>query len=159
MKIRAKFRCMDCTQHCNNHIDYRFMPVIATTADEEDKTFWEATPGGEAKLSFAQPSKFWDKNGKGDPGGPVPEYKPGDYFYIDMEPDEDGSWLLDSKLDEGGRGHAKFIFRDKKKHHMMPGQSYSTLELHIDNQRAFAGLGVPLKKWKITFTFARASDD
>ena len=160
MKIRAKMRCMDCTQHYNHSVDYRFMPVIATSEDEEDKSFWEATPGGEARLTYMQPSKFWDEHGKGKPGFPSHEYKPGDYFYVDMEPDEDGDWTLASKLDNGGQGHVHFNFWRKTEHFMEPGmKNGSKLELHVDNQRAFDGLGTPLKKWKITFTFARASDD
>lgn len=161
MKIRAKMRCMESTQHWNNRVSYRFMPVTGHgdgKAAEENKSFWEATPGGEANLSFVQHSKFWEEHGDG-PGFPVPEYKPGDYFYVDMEPDEEGEWALSSKLDNGGHGNVEFTWWRKFGHTNEPGQRHSKLELHVDNERAFEGLGKPLARWKITFTFAEASDD
>ena len=163
MKIRAKLRCMDSTQHWNNRVTYRFMPVTGHgdgKAGEENKSFWRYTPGGEAELGVIQNSKFWTEHGKGKPGFPVPEYKPGDYFYVDMEPDEDGLWTIDRKTDRGdGNGEVDFVFWQKRDHSMQPGQNHGKLNLLIDNPPAFEGLGKAGAKWKVTFTFAEASED
>jgi len=159
MKIRAKMRCMDRTEHWNHYLDYRFMPVIGKgDASDENKSFWEATPGGEARLNFKANSPFWAEHGEA-PGFPVPEYRPGDYYYVDMEPDETGEWTLSSKTDNGGSGNVKFTWWRRFGHANEPGQRHSTLELHVDNESAFEGLGKPGVKWRVTFAFAEASDD
>lgn len=157
--IRAKMRCMERAQTYDNHIIYRFLPVIGRgDASEEDKSFWEATPGGEAQLMFQGRNKYWDENGDS-PGEVPPDYKPGDYFYFDLTPNDDGNWTLHEKKDRGGQGEVDFKFWCKRKHHLEPKQKHSTLNLLVDNQRAFDLLGPPKEKWDLVITFAEPSDD
>lgn len=82
--IRAKFRCMSVSQSWENIHTAAFRPVYQKKNGqeshnfEENKLFWEATPAGEATLTYQGPHEF----------------VPGAYYYIDMSPNPEGEWRL-----------------------------------------------------------------
>ena len=82
--IRAKFRCMSITYNADQPTEVRFLPVAPKCSSypegcEENKAFWDASPSGEMKAGIPK-------------GANVP-FIVGDFYYIDMEPSDEG-WKL-----------------------------------------------------------------
>jgi hypothetical protein len=76
--IRAKLRCMNKTINWNGQVDFRFMPVLGGTPENED--FYKYTPAGEVTMAF-----------QGEPAAAgTPELVPGQFYYFDFEQHRDG---------------------------------------------------------------------
>lgn len=143
--VRAKFRCMRVTKSWDKTTTVVLSPVTEKTDDEG---FWKYTPSGECELSYYQED---------------PPFEPGAYYYIDLQPvseHSEGIWAHNEKTDQGnGQGTVKlsvspfYDYRNPK-----PGMRHSRLELGIDSQPAFDALGEPGSFWRVSFTFAEASD-
>lgn len=149
MRIRAKFRCMKVSQTWENIHEVDFRPVYQKRGDnpycnsEENQRFWDATPAGEASLTFAGPHEF----------------KPGAYYYIDMVPNQDGYWgLSELKLYGSGSYNAGDVWFMSGWNHE-PGQMrHGQVKMTIRFPETIKLFGDPGGKWDVTFTFAENSD-
>jgi hypothetical protein len=138
-QVRAKFRCMEISRFWNGGCTLvRFLPVMAKngcradeeTASEENAAFWQATPSGEAKLQFPTLD-------------PV-SYEIGHCYYLDMRPDEQGSWkLTERKHSEGQLGVVlSCSWRD-------------SVSMNICNESAWDAFDGPIGgPWSVEFTHA-----
>ncbi len=151
-QVRAKFRCMSVTKTWDCTTEVRLMPVTQSQHNKENSQFWKYTPSGECKLCFRGPAL--DASGK--------KFEPGDYYYIDMKPDEDGGWFLSTvTFRDEENGDIALTTRGGK--HMADfgegGFTYGKLDMGIDNPPAFLAFGTAGKPWAVEFNWAEGTDD
>jgi hypothetical protein len=143
---------MAVTQEWNGDRKVLFRPVLQQGPNPENKEFWEATPSGEAVLNFRGPS-FDDRK---------KEYQPGDYYYIDLMPSEDGGWLLATRTEHSGSNGSVELCTRGGKHtagYNEAGFSYGSLQMGIDNMAAFVCFDKAGAIWDVQFKWAEKSDD
>ena len=135
--IRAKFRCMRVSHEWDGKQCAEFRPITRGRGkDPDNDKFWDASPSGEASLTF-----------KGECG-----FKPGDYYHIDMGPSEDGQWELWSVTRRAsGDGEVKYGLPWKEE---TVGPFQGRLDIGITYPETLALFGDPGKKWAIEFGFA-----
>lgn len=151
-RIRAKFRCLRVTEKWNEMWVIDLGPVMQGNSNsEENKKFWEASPSGECELSF------WGK----------PEFKAGDYYYIDMDahesaPAKDGSWKMGTISHHvGGSGGVEMWFNrvyDWQVNRKPQGLLNGKLTIGIEPEKVLAMFGEPGGIWNVNFLFAEESD-
>lgn len=149
--IRAKFRCMDCTDDWNRHRIFRFRPVMQGGGkDNENKKFWSASPSGEAELQFKT-------TGPDEPR----QYEVGSYYYIDFVPDDEGTWVFSRRTQTAGYdgGEIHLSHNPEVKDYDAPGARYSSLKMSIENSPAFAMFDAVGQRWGVRFSFAEPADD
>jgi len=138
--IRAKFRCMKISRNWRGLQIAEFLPVNRSKdKDPENARFWEATPGGESQLVFM---------------GEMP-YEPGDYYYIDMEPNPEGLWSVDSMTRHETCGEVYF-----RSTYGSPAEGFMNgfLQMTIVFLEVYDKFGKPGSKWDVVFSFAEKSD-
>ena len=139
--IRAKFRCLLTTCSWDNIHRAEFKPVYQKKDNgsdgnaEENKTFWEATPSGEATLNFRGPHEF----------------VPGAYYYLDMEPDETGTWTYSSLTRFPTNGEVVLNLYCQSPN---PGLQYGTLKMNITRLGTLQLFGEVGTRLNVTFTKA-----
>ena len=143
-KIRAKFRCMKRSVDWQQHVEIEMKPAYPQCSDEpggseENRKFWEATPSGSIRLLFREESIA---------------FVPGDFYYVDVEQDDAGEWVL-STLTEGGSTLGVDLSRHwSDKDPMIDAQ----FKMHIDNAEAWSAFkGQVNKHWRVAFSPAPAS--
>lgn len=144
MLIRAKFRCMTLSHFWDQTHRAEFRPVKRSNdKDSENNIYWKATPSGEASLLF---------RGK---DLPTP-LELGGFYYIDMEPAENGEWTLFNvtRSQTGGEVQLELPWDNTREGGRMSG----TVKMSIDNPPALEGFGFPPSKWKVTFWLAESTD-
>lgn len=146
--IRAKFRCMKTSHSWDGFHGAEFRPVYQKKNGqeshnfEENKLFWEATPAGDATLTYQGPHEF----------------VPGAYYYIDMIPDEQGTWRLgEMKLWGSDSYNAGDIWLSSAWKYE-PGLRYGEVKMTIKFATTLKLFGAPGSKWDVLFHFAEASD-
>lgn len=156
--VRAKFRVLKITQDYNGTWTADMRPIQRGRGkDPENDLFWDATPSGEAALQFAE----------------KPDLKVGDYYYMDLIPDDDGDVLLASlEFHRGGQISVWFTRSHNVPHPVWPENDrrlwmYDTLKMGVgggdrfdlrDNMKAHFGLPDD-GQWRLEVTWAEASDD
>ncbi len=147
--IRAKFRCLSVTRNYENRFTYDLQPVMANSPAREDKSFWEATPSGSCEMNYLL------EEGVEEP------FVVGAYYYIDMTPDDDGVWIVNTmtKHATGRRGAngEVTLAGSGPGDWRTPGLKYSKLHMGIDNPRAMEAFGDVESKWSVVFN--RAPDE
>jgi Txe/YoeB family toxin of Txe-Axe toxin-antitoxin module len=148
--IRAKFRCLKVTIDLENRHSYNLQPVTGE-ADDEDKSFWEATPSGAAEMNYLL--KEGDKK----------PFELGAYYYINLTPNEDGDWSIRTRTEHttarrGANGEVKLAFNAPGDWRTL-GLKYSTLDMGIDNPEAMKAFSDVESKWDVVFTHAGAEAD
>jgi len=146
MSVRCKFRCLSFTHHAEPSItgtEVRMLPVIPKCASypdgcEENKSFWDATPSGECKITFAQ-------------GAEIP-FLLGRSYYIDMDPSsEEGSWKLWEVRQHPNDLGIRLGLGWRHDQEMMSAE----LEMSTGNEAAWRHfLDQVGTKWRVTFTEA-----
>jgi hypothetical protein len=147
MSVRCKFRCLSITHNATPNLtgtEVRLVPVCPKSSSypngcEENKSFWDATPSGELKVSFAQDAE-------------VP-FLLGRSYYIDLEQTDEGDDLW--KLWEVNQHSSDICIRlGLGWSHDRPMMS-AEFETCINNQNAWAPfVGHVDTKWTVTFTEA-----
>ena len=139
--IRAKFRCMSVTRKWDGHEIVEFKPVNRSgDQDPENQKFWDATPSGEAQLTFKGPCG----------------YEPGDYYYIDMGQSEDAKWFLHSvtrTIDNAGE-----VYFHRSWAEIQEGLEHGSVKMWINFPETLDLFGAPDSKWAVTFTHAEPND-
>lgn len=138
--IRAKFRCMKTSRDWRGTQVAEFLPVNRSKdKDPENAQFWEATPSGEASLVFK---------------GEMP-YEPGDYYYIDMEPNPEGDWVMDNmtRHETCGQVYLRSGYASPDK-----GLLHGFLQMSLNYLEVYGKFGQPGGKWDVVFSFAEKSD-
>ena len=142
--IRAKFRCLNVTINYENRYSYDLQPVIASGPDEEDKSFWEATPSGAAEVNFLL--------GDGD----EKPFELGAYYYIDMVPDGEGDWVVHTRSEHAtghrGANGEVVLAASGPGDWRTPGLKHSKLHMGIDNPGAMAAFKDVESRWNVVFT-------
>jgi hypothetical protein len=139
--IRAKFRCMSVTRDWNNAEVAEFRPVKRDgDKDSENKKFWDASPSGSATLTFKGPCG----------------YKPGDYYYIDMEMADEGKWGAGTISRHSGGGGSVKLYRNWEP--VDEGMIRGDLEMGVSYANVLDLFGLPDGKWNVVFSFAEKSD-
>ena len=140
--IRAKFRCMSVTRQWDGNEIVSFRPVNrGKEQDPENAKFWDASPSGEAKLTFKGPCGFL----------------PGAYYYIDMAADPEGEWTTGTVSRHcGGGGHVS-LYRQWQE--VDEGLFQGSLEIGLNYIETVNLFGAPDGVWAVSFTFAEASDN
>ena len=143
--IRAKFRCMEVAIRWDRTRRVELLPVNnhvteGQASDAENQAFWEATPSGKLNLAYTI--------------GQDCQFVVGEYYFVDLEQQGDGDWLLEpveqrvTSLTVG----LNSPWQGELLHH-------GALEMSIDNQGAWPHfVGKVGSKWKVTFSWAEASD-
>ena len=144
--IRAKFRCLNVTINYENRYSYDLQPVIPNGPDEEDKSFWEATPSGSAEMNFLLAD------------GDEKPFELGAYYYTDMVPDDDGDWVVHTRSEHatgrrGANGEVVLTLANTGDFRE-PGPKYSKVEMGIDNPGAMEQFKDVESRWNMVFTRA-----
>ena len=137
-RIRAKFRCMEVSRDWRGIQVAKFLPVNRSkNQDPENAQFWEATPSGEAQLTFMREMPF----------------EPGDYYYIDMMPE--GDWTMEhvTRHETCGEVYLRFPWASSDK-----GFQHGFLKMSLNYLNVLDLFGKPGEKWDVTFSFAEKSD-
>jgi hypothetical protein len=144
--IRAKFRCLNMSKNYENRYGYELQPVMANSPAEEDKSFWEATPSGKAEMNYLL------EDGDEEP------FELGAYYYIDMVPDDEGDWVINTRTQHAtGRRGANgeiVLAASGPGDWRTPGLKHSKLHMGIDNPVAMEAFGDVESKWNVVFTRA-----
>lgn len=132
--VRAKFRCMSVSHAWNKQFTVDLQPVTSGK-DEENKSFWRATPSGEIRLVY---------------NGDTPPFVVGEYYFVDMEEgDKSSRWrLYELRQTESQLGITLSVPWDNA----LPLVSGS-VKMGIDNVDVWAPfLGKVGAGWSVTFT-------
>jgi hypothetical protein len=134
-----------------NRYTYNLQPVMASSPAEEDKSFWEATPSGEAEMNYLL-----------EEGGDEP-FVVGAYYYIDMTPNDDGDWIVNTRTQHatnrrGANGEVTLAASGEGDWRTI-GLKHSKLHMGIDNPKAMEAFSDVESKWSVVFTLAEADDD
>lgn len=127
-------------------------PVLQQGKNPENAEFWKFTPSGDAQLNFRGPAL--DSRGK--------EYSPGDYYYIDMNKDEDGGWLLSTVSHSGPEtGSVELCSRGGKytADYNEEGFTYGKMVMGLDHAPALGWFDNAGGPWSVVFTWAEESGD
>ena len=143
--IRAKFRCMEVAIRWDKTRRVELLPVNdhitqGQASDTENHDFWEATPSGKLNLVYTS--------------GQECQFVAGEYYYVDLEQEDAGDWLLEPVEQRVSSLNVEFHspWQGEHLHH-------GVLEMSINNQTAWpAFVGKVGSKWKVTFSWAEASD-
>jgi hypothetical protein len=145
MIVRAKYRCMSITNRWDGTTEIEFQPVTNRTDNEENCSFWKYTPAGAASLTY------WK--------GHEAPFGAGDYYYIDIEQDDEGLWCLDKNVDQGERLDVH-LGTNWLKPEELGGIRHGKFEASIDNPSGAAPFRDQVgTKWSVAFIYAEPSDD
>lgn len=150
-EVRAKFRCMSVTKKWDGSSIVEFAAVLQQGKNPENAEFWKFTPSGDATLNFRGPIR--DDRGE--------EYKPGDYYYIDMHKSDEGGWCLSTVTSHGKENGSVELCTNNKKTVGWgeEGFTYGKLTMGIDNPPAFLAFDEAGAAWDVQFKWAEKSDD
>jgi hypothetical protein len=143
--VRAKFRVMEISRHWNGeHTSVRLLPVgpkgeCYPDGCEENKAFWEWTPGGEMSLNYGTVVE-----------GDVP-FLLGKAYYVDMTPTGDARWELE--VNSQYEAQLDVALRCPWAEEGMRSGSITMSIMNTNAWRHFQGPG-PGSKWSVEFTEA-----
>lgn len=143
--IRAKFRCLAITTTYDKTTVVKLGPVKRDGKDEENSFFWKYTPSGEAELTFP---KGWK--------GP---FTAGDYYYLDMTPDEKGGWRI-QQIDQQDYNVNIAFSAGQDGQDPDTGMRWGSIKLGLSGEAAGARAALQPhgSKWNIQFKLAEISD-
>lgn len=143
--IRAKFRCMRVSHEWNGHRLVELRPIARGRGkDPENERFWDATPSGECHLHYPK----WEEDTL---------FKPGDYYYLNMIPTEDGTWSLHTwTVNDGGHGNVTLSLSGNAKN---DSPYYGTVMMGLSGRETLALFGEPGSTWRVEFVWAEKSED
>ena len=148
-RVRAKFRCLGITQRWDGSWIVELGPVMQRGKhSKENEQFWSASPSGECHLTYQGEHPF----------------KAGDYYYLDMGPNDEGDWTLGSVTDNGeGSGEVFFsVYHGYDYQKPIPkGMRQGNFKIGIDGDHtdALKTFGTAGSSWDVSFVFAESSDD
>jgi hypothetical protein len=149
--VRAKFRCLEIRTKYDGLIIAELKPVQQKGVNpKENAEFWSYTPSGECSLVFHKTC----------------DIKVGDYHYIDMEfeegADDNLRWRLENCTHHAeGSAEVYLSWHQNYAHDSRPEgllNGYVKMYLEAKAKGAIEAFNRPGSKWKVTFTFAEASD-
>lgn len=118
MTTRAKFRCMSATLHSHGNVTFRLLPVLDSSPENHE--FWKATPSGEIEVNGGQ-------------GWTFTHFIPNNCYFVDLTPDPEGDWVLDTLTETGTTLQVAFSVPWSHTHPM----SLSKFEMSVDNRDAW----------------------
>jgi len=139
--IQAKFRCMSVAKKWDGTETVEFRPVNrGKNKDPENQKFWDATPSGEASLTFRGPGGF----------------EPGDYYFINTTLGESGLWLLHYVTRHADGGGEVYLGREWTQ--TGSGLVSGYLKMGVNYREVVDAFGEANTKWDVEFVHAEKSD-